>query len=350
MKILLASDAWPPQVNGVVRTMLTVMHELEALGHTVVTLTPEQCFTVPCPFYKEIRLAINPGGAVARVISEAKPDAIHIVTEGPIGIAARRWCLKNGLRFTTAYHTRFPEYLAVRYIAPKRFTYALLRWFHAPAVRVMVATESVRRELAGHGFSNLAPWGRGVDPSIFDPELRAERAEFQRPIFLYVGRVAHEKNLPAFLGLDLPGSKVVVGEGPALATLKSRFPNVHFLGKREGRALAEAYASSDVFVFPSRTDTFGLVMVEALASGVPVAAYPVPGPLDVVTNTKVGALDENLRDACLAAIACDPADCRAHAESFTWEQCAQQFRDTLRQIRRSVWQPLKRRVVPNAAS
>ncbi|HEX4192178.1 MAG TPA: glycosyltransferase, partial [Stellaceae bacterium] len=175
MKILLASDAWPPQVNGVVRTMLTVMHELEALGHTVVTLTPEQCFTVPCPFYKEIRLAINPGRAVARVIEETKPDAIHIVTEGPIGIAARRWCVKHGLRFTTAYHTRFPEYLAVRYIAPKRFTYALLRWFHAPAVRVMVATESVRHELAGHGFHNLAPWGRGVDPALFDPELREER-------------------------------------------------------------------------------------------------------------------------------------------------------------------------------
>jgi glycosyltransferase involved in cell wall biosynthesis len=329
MKILLASDAWPPQVNGVVRTMLTVMRELEALGHVVVTLTPDQCFTVPCPFYSEIRLAVNPGGAVARVIEEAKPDAIHIVTEGPIGIAARRWCLKHGLHFTTAYHTRFPEYLAVRYIAPQRFTYALLRWFHAPAARVMVATESVRRELAGHGFRNLAAWGRGVDPSLFDPALRDEPPEFKRPIFLYVGRVASEKNLPAFLGLDLPGSKVVVGEGPALSALKSRFPDVHFLGKRENRALATIYASADVFVFPSRTDTFGLVMLEALASGVPVAAFPVPGPLDVIDDIGVGALDEDLRRAALKALELPRARCREHALRFSWSACARQFLDQL---------------------
>lgn len=329
MKILLASDAWPPQVNGVVRTMMTVMRELEALGHTVVTLTPDQCFTVPCPFYKEIRLALNPSGAVARVIEETKPDAIHIVTEGPIGIAARRWCLKNNLRFTTAYHTRFPEYLAVRYIAPQRFTYALLRRFHAPAVRVMVATESVRRELASHGFRNLAAWGRGVDPSVFDPELRGEQPEFARPIFLYVGRVAHEKNLPAFLGLDLPGSKLVVGEGPALPALKRRFPDVHFIGRRENRALAEIYASADVFVFPSRTDTFGLVMLEALASGVPVAAYPVPGPLDVLDGSGAGALDEDLGRAALTALTLPRARCREHALRFTWSACARQFLDQL---------------------
>jgi 1,2-diacylglycerol 3-alpha-glucosyltransferase/glucuronosyltransferase len=329
MKILLASDAWSPQVNGVVRTMQTVMHELEALGHPVVTLTPDQCFTVPLPFYKEIKLAINPGGAVARVIEESKPDAIHIVTEGPIGIAARRWCLKNGLHFTTAYHTRFPEYLAVRYIAPKRFTYALLRRFHAPAVRVMVATESVRRELAGHGFSNLAPWGRGVDAALFDPEQRDERPEFERPIFLYVGRVAHEKNLPAFLGLDLPGSKVVVGEGPALGALKARYPDVHFLGKREGCALAKAYATADVFVFPSRTDTFGLVMLEALASGVPVAAYPVPGPLDVLAGSDAGALDEDLQVAALKALTLPRTRCRELALRFTWSACARQFLEQL---------------------
>jgi len=329
MKILLASDAWPPQVNGVVRTMITVMRELEALGHTVVTLTPEQCFTVPCPFYPEIRLAMNPGGAVAGVIEEAKPDAIHIVTEGPIGIAARRWCLKNGLHFTTAYHTRFPEYLAVRYIAPQRFTYALLRRFHAPAARVMVATESVRRELAKHGFKNLAPWGRGVDPSLFDPQLRDELPEFARPIFLYVGRVASEKNLPAFLGLDLPGSKIVVGEGPALPALRSRYPGVHFLGKRENRALAKVYASADVFVFPSRTDTFGLVMLEALASGIPVAAFPVPGPLDVIDDGNVGALDEDLRRAALKALDLPRARCREHALRFSWSACARQFLDQL---------------------
>ncbi|HLI21078.1 MAG TPA: glycosyltransferase family 1 protein [Stellaceae bacterium] len=329
MKILLASDAWPPQVNGVVRTMLTVMRELEALGHTVVTLTPHQCFTVPCPFYPEIRLALNPGGAVARMIEETKPDAIHIVTEGPIGIAARRWCVKHGLHFTTAYHTRFPEYLAVRYIAPQRFTYALLRWFHAPAARVMVATESVRRELTKHGFKNLAPWGRGVDPALFDPGLRDEAPEFPRPIFLYVGRIASEKNLPAFLSLDLPGSKVVVGEGPALPALKARFPDVHFLGKRENKGLAKVYASADVFVFPSRTDTFGLVMLEALASGVPVAAFPVPGPLDVIDQSGVGALDEDLRRAALKALELPRERCREHALRFSWSACARQFLDQL---------------------
>ena len=329
MKILLASDAWSPQVNGVVRTMQTVMHELEALGHHVVTLTPDQCVTVPCPFYGEIRLAMNARSAVARVIEETKPDAIHIATEGPIGIAARRWCLDHGLRFTTAYHTRFPEYLAVRYIAPKSFTYALLRRFHAPAVRVMVATASVRRELAEHGFSNLAAWGRGVDASLFDPELREEQPEFQRPIFLYVGRVAHEKNLPAFLGLDLPGSKVVIGDGPALATLNARYPDVHFLGKREGPALAKAYASADVFVFPSRTDTFGLVMLEALASGVPVAAYPVSGPIDVLSGSDAGALDEDLQRAALKALELPRSRCREHALRFTWSACARQFLDQL---------------------
>ncbi|HVA14550.1 MAG TPA: glycosyltransferase family 1 protein [Stellaceae bacterium] len=329
MKVLLASDAWPPQVNGVVRTMMAVMRELEALGHTIVTLTPEQCFTAPCPFYREIRLAVNPRGAAKRVIEESQPDAIHIVTEGPIGIAVRRWCLKRGLRFTTAYHTRFPEYLAVRCIAPQRFTYALLRRFHAPAARVMVATETVRRELASHGFRNLAPWGRGVDPSLFDPAFRGALPEFERPIFLSVGRIAHEKNLPAFLGLDLPGSKLVVGEGPALAALKRRFPEAHFLGRRENRALAAVYASADVFVFPSRTDTFGLVMLEALASGVPVAAYPVPGPLDVIDGSGAGALDEDLGRAALAALGVPRARCREHALSFTWSACAQQFLDQL---------------------
>jgi glycosyltransferase involved in cell wall biosynthesis len=329
MKILLASDAWSPQVNGVVRTMQTVMHELEALGHRVVALTPNQCVTLPCPFYKDIGLAVNPGGAAARVIQETEPDAIHIVTEGPIGIAVRRWCLEHGLRFTTAYHTRFPEYLAVRYIAPKRFTYAALRRFHAPAVRVMVATESVRRELAEHGFGNLAAWGRGVDASLFDPELRDERPAFQRPIFLYVGRVAHEKNLPAFLGLDLPGSKLVVGDGPALPTLRARYPDVHFLGKREGTALAKAYASADVFVFPSRTDTFGLVMLEALASGVPVAAFPVPGPIDVLSGSDAGALDEDLQRAALKALELPRSRCREHALRFSWSSCARQFLDQL---------------------
>lgn len=329
MKILLASDAWPPQVNGVVRTMLAVMRELEALGHTIAVLTPDRFRTIPCPFYREIRLALNPAAKVAQIIEEAKPDAIHIVTEGPIGIAARRWCLKAGYQFTTAYHTRFPEYLAVRYLAPRRFTYALLRRFHAPSRGVMVATESVRGELAARGFVNLVPWGRGVDPSLFDPTMRDEVPEFKRPIFLSVGRVAQEKNLPAFLSLNLPGSKVVVGEGPALASLRRRFPDAHFLGRRENGVLARLYASADVFVFPSRTDTFGLVMLEALASGLPVAAYPVPGPLDVINGSGAGVLDANLRLAALGALDVPRERCREHALSFTWTKCAQQFLERL---------------------
>jgi glycosyltransferase involved in cell wall biosynthesis len=329
MRILLASDAWPPQINGVVRTMLAVRRELEAAGHTVSVLTPDRFRTVPCPFYREIRLALNPMGKVGRIIEEAAPDAIHIVTEGPIGIATRRWCLDAGFQFTTAYHTRFPEYLAVRYLAPRQLTYSLLRRFHAPSRGVMVATESVRGELAARGFANLVPWGRGVDPALFDPTMRDELSEFKRPIFLSVGRVAQEKNLPAFLSLNLPGSKVVVGEGPALASLRRRFPDVHFLGRRENGNLARLYASADVFVFPSRTDTFGLVMLEALASGLPVAAYPVPGPLDVINGSGAGVLDANLRRAALAALDISREHCREHALSFTWTKCAEQFLDRL---------------------
>ncbi len=329
MRILLASDAWPPQINGVVRTMLSVKRELEAVGHTVSVLAPDRFRTVPCPFYKEIRLAVNSSATVGRIIQEAAPDAIHIVTEGPIGIATRRWCLNAGFQFTTAYHTRFPEYLAVRYLAPRRLTYSLLRRFHAPSRGVMVATESVRCELAEHGFANLVPWGRGVDTALFDPSMRDELSNFKRPIFLSVGRVAPEKNLPAFLSLNLPGSKVVVGEGPALASLRRRFPDAHFLGRRENASLARVYASADVFVFPSRTDTFGLVMLEALASGLPVAAYPVPGPLDVIKGSGAGVLDNNLRRAALAALDIPREQCRDHALSFTWSKCAEQFVDRL---------------------
>jgi len=329
MKILLASDAWPPQVNGVVRTMLAVKRELEALGHKVSAVTPDGFVTVPCPFYPEIRLAINPVRKVGDLIEAAEPDAIHIVTEGPIGMAVRRWCLGAGYRFTTAYHTRFPEYLAVRLLAPRRVTYAILRRFHAPSGAVMVATASVREELTARGFVNLVPWGRGVDTRLFDPALRGDLPEFPRPIFLSVGRVAQEKNLPAFLSLDLPGSKVVVGEGPALAALRRRFPSVHFLGRRENGVLARLYASADVFVFPSRTDTFGLVMLEALASGIPVAAYPVPGPLDVIDGSGAGVLDEDLGRAARAALNLPGERCREHALSFTWTACARQFVDRL---------------------
>jgi len=333
MKILLASDAWPPQVNGVVRTMLAVMRELETLGHRVVAVTPERFRTVACPFYPEIRLAINPLRTVGRLIEELAPDAIHIVTEGPIGLATRRWCLREGAQFTTAYHTRFPEYLAMRHLVPRGLTYGLLRRFHAPSRGVMVATDSVRAELAARGFGNLVPWSRGVDTAHFDPNLRADMQGMKRPIFLSVGRVAREKNLPAFLGLDLPGSKVVVGEGPALAALRRRFPDVHFLGGRDNGVLAQLYASADVFVFPSRTDTFGLVMLEALASGVPVAAYPVPGPIDLLAGSGAGALDDDLGKAARAALDVSRERCREHALSFSWRRCAEQFLDRLHPVR-----------------
>lgn len=331
MKILLATDAWPPQVNGVVRTLTELCRELRGLGHMVVTLHPGLFRTVPCPFYPEIRLALSGAGRVGNIIEAAAPDAVHIATEGPIGIAARRWCMRRAYPFTTAYHTRLPEYIAQRRVAPSRLVYALLRRFHAPAQAVMVASDAIRRELAARGFANLVDWGRGVDPELFNPGRRDDgRLELPRPIFLSVGRIAPEKNLTAFLTLDLPGSKVVVGDGPALADLRRQFPQAHFLGRRENGELASLYASADVFVFPSRTDTFGLVMLEALASGLPVAAYPVAGPLDVIGDSSAGVLDRDLRVAALACLAIPRERCRAHALTFTWKASATRFLTNLR--------------------
>ena len=329
MRILLATDAWPPQVNGVVRTLKQLVPELEKLGHAVTVLSPDLFPGIPCPFYPEIRLALGAGRRVGPMIEAAQPDAIHIVTEGPLGFAARRWCLAHRRAFTTAFHTRFPEYLAARCLVPARFTYAILRRFHAPSRGIMVATESMRRALARHGFDNMRPWSRGVDPALFDPARRDETLPFARPMFLSVGRVALEKNLATFLRLDLPGSKVVVGEGPQLESLKRKFPAAHFLGRVENGSVARLYASADVFVFPSRTDTFGLVILEALASGLPVAAFPVPGPLDVIGESGAGALDEDLGRAALAALDIPRAECRAHALRFTWTNCARQFVDGL---------------------
>jgi len=329
VKILIASDAWSPQVNGVVRTLKSILPELGAMGHAVTTLTPDMFATVPCPFYPEIRLAFGAARPAATLIEEAQPDAVHIVTEGPLGFAVRRWCLDQGFGFTTAYHTRFPEYLAARCAIPSGVTYGVLRRFHAPARGIMVATESMRVALSAKGFRNLRPWSRGVDPAKFDPDHRQEDIGFPRPIFLSVGRVAMEKNLPAFLDLDLPGSKLVVGEGPQLERLKRRYPTAHFLGHIENGALARLYASADVFVFPSRTDTFGLVLLEALASGLPVAAFPVPGPLDVIGNSGVGMLSRDLRAAALAALEISRAKCREYALQFTWTYCARQFVEQL---------------------
>jgi 1,2-diacylglycerol 3-alpha-glucosyltransferase/glucuronosyltransferase len=349
LRIAIVSDAWRPQINGVVRTIETVVKLLQAEGHEIEVFGPDRFRTLPCPTYPEIRLSLFPTARLHHMLKLFAPDAIHLVTEGPLGWAARAFCLKRDIPFTTAYHTRFPEYVRARCWIPLAWSYALVRRFHAPSAAVLVVAQSIRDELAQRGFINLVPWSRGVDIAAFKPQPRAETGH-ARPIWLYAGRLAVEKNVRAFLELDLPGTKWVVGGGPQLRELRRRYKDAQFFGSVDTQELADRYAQSDCFVFPSRTDTFGLVMVEALASGVPVAAYPVPGPLDVVTTAKVGALDEDLRAACLAAIACDPADCRAHAESFTWAQCARQFRDTLRQIPRGVWQPLKRRVVPNAAS
>ena len=330
VKILLATDAWPPQVNGVVRTLTEVSRELRGMGHTVATLHPGLFRSVPCPFYPEIRLALGAGRHIARFIEAAAPDAVHVATEGPIGLAVRRWCLKHGCDFTTAFHTRFPEYLSERRLAPARLTYALLRRFHGRAGAVMVASESLRRELASRGFGNLCAWGRGVDTDLFNPTRRGPTLDLRRPVFLSVGRIAPEKNLPAFLSLDLPGSKLVVGKGPQLADLRRQFPDVRFLGRRQNGDLASLYASADVFVFPSRTDTFGLVILEALASGLPVAAYPVAGPIDVIGDSGAGILDNDLRAAALGALQIPRERCRAHALNFTWNASALQFLRNLR--------------------
>jgi glycosyltransferase involved in cell wall biosynthesis len=333
-RILIISDAWVPQVNGVVRTLVTVTEELRRLGDTVEVIGPDRFPTVPTPGYPEIRLALAPRRRLARLAEAFAPDSVHISTEGPLGWAMRALCRRRGWRFTTSFHTKFPEYLHARTRIPTSLSWAVLRRFHAAAEGVFCATPSLARELAARGFANVMPWSRGVDLARFHPAAaEAEEAEawesLPRPIFLQAGRIAVEKNIEAFLSLDLPGSKVVVGDGPARAALMRRFPDAHFTGWRANGALARAYARADVFVFPSRTDTFGLVLLESLASGTPVAAYPVTGPLDVIGDAPVGALDEDLRAACLRALTADRADCRAHAERFSWEACARRFRDSL---------------------
>lgn len=323
LHVAIVTDAWHPQVNGVVRTLATTGRELQALGHRVSFVTPLDFRTMPCPTYPEIRLALFPDRKLALLLDAAAPCAIHIATEGPLGHAARRYCLRRGLPFTTAYHTKFPEYVRARTRVPLEWTYALMRRFHAPSSGVMVATASLRRELEAHGFANIRDWTRGVDLGLFHP--RPPVLDLPRPILMYVGRVAVEKNIAAFLSLDRPGSKVVVGDGPQRAELERRFPGAVFVGAKQGEDLAALYASADVFVFPSRTDTFGLVLIEALASGVPVAAYPVPGPLDVIGASGAGALDDDLGRAVDRALAIDRGVARAHALNFTWRNCAELF-------------------------
>ena len=324
IRLLIATDAWRPQVNGVVRSIERLVEELPRLGAEVTVLSPSWFRSVPLPTYKEIRLAIARPSTFARHIEEIKPDAIHVATEGPVGFGVRRWCLRNHRHFTTSYHTRFPEYIAKRLPVPLQITYSVLRRFHNAGNGCMVATPTLHADLAQRGFDNLMDWTRGVDGTLFRPR-EGERLPFAGPNFLYVGRIAVEKNLEAFLKLDLPGSKVVVGDGPDLARLKVAYPHVHFLGVMTGEALARAYAGADVFVFPSRTDTFGMVLLEALAAGLPVAAYPVPGPMDVIGSAPVGVLDEDLRKAALAALEIPRERCRAFALEHSWEASARQF-------------------------
>ena len=331
MRLLIATDAWAPQVNGVVRTLQRLTAELGQRGHAVMVLAPERFTTLPCPTYPEIRLALTRPGRVARMIEAFVPDHVHIATEGPIGFLARRWCRRNGHAFTTSYHTRFPEYLSARLPVPESWTYAWLRRFHNSGNGCMVATASLKAELAGRGFSHLMPWTRGVDAALFRPRPEVDLG-FARPVFLYVGRVSVEKNIAAFLDLDLPGTKLVVGGGPSLAAFKSSYPGVQFAGEKTGEELARFYSGADVFVFPSLTDTFGMVLLEALASGLPVAAYPVTGPADVIGDSGAGALDPDLGKAALAALAIDPAPCRARALEFTWDRCADGFLENIQSI------------------
>lgn len=328
MHVLVATDAWHPQINGVVRTLEATAASAARLGVRIAFLTPEGLPSFALPSYPGLRCALPFGARLARHLDDPLPDAIHIATEGPIGWTLRRLCRIRGLAFTTSFHTHFPEYVAARLPVPLAWSYAALRRFHAPAAATMVATPSLRATLTARGFGHLRSWSRGVDTALFHPGAAAP-LDWPRPIFLTVGRIAVEKNLEAFLRLDLPGTKLVVGEGPQEAELRSRFPAARFLGPRSGRDLAALFAAADVFVFPSRTDTFGIVQLEALASGVPVAAFPVPGPRDLIGDAPVGVLDHDLRRACLAALELSRTACRAYAERFSWESCTRQFLSNL---------------------
>jgi glycosyltransferase involved in cell wall biosynthesis len=341
MRIALATDAWAPQVNGVVRTLSMTVNQLVARGHDVELITPERFLTIPMPGYREIRLAVAPRFGARKALSEFAPDIVHIATEGPIGWSARAWCLSRGKPFTSAFHTRFPDYASVRTgLSPDRF-WPIMRRFHKPSRAVLAATPGLRAELAERGIEHTRLWSRGVDTQLFRPDRAPHPllASLPKPLFLSVGRIAKEKNLKAFVGAAVAGTKVVVGDGPMLEELKARYPDVLFMGSLQGEELASAYAAADVFVFHSLTDTFGLVMVEALASGVPVAGFPVPGPLDIIgllgrgpemqLAERVGVLDGNLESAMIAALACNRGAAADYGRSFSWARCTDQFEDAL---------------------
>lgn len=336
MRIILASDAWHPQVNGVVRSLSTTVDQLRGLGHDVEVIEPSRFWTVPCPTYPEIRLSLACARKVRKILNEIQPDTIHIATEGPIGWAARSWCIKNGQRYTTAFHTRFPDYVSIRTGIPVNWMWKIMRRFHGRAERTFTATASLANELKSRGLERTHLWPRGVDLDQFNSDVTPHpaMADLPRPILLNVGRVAPEKNIEAFLDLDIVGTKVVVGNGPAFARMKAAYPNVLFLGPKHGAELARAYAAADVFVFPSRTDTFGLVNIEALACGVPVAAYPVPGPADILGREecgvhggteRIGALDEDLGKAVARALTADRRAAAVEAANYSWDRCTSLF-------------------------
>lgn len=328
MKIIIATDAWSPQVNGVVRTYENMQREIEAMGHELRIIHPGEFKTIPCPSYPSIRLAIFPGKGIARIIEEFAPDAIHVATEGPVGHAARKYCLSHGIPFTTSYHTQFPEYIRARAPIPLNTSYAYMRRFHGAAERTYVPTKHMKQLLEKKGFENIVIWSRGVNRQIFKPGDK-NFLDLPRPIYVYMGRVAVEKNIEAFLNMSLQGTKLVVGDGPDLEKLKSQYPDVHYTGYKFGEELARYIAASDVFVFPSLTDTFGIVLLEAMACGIPVAAYPVTGPIDVVKQGVSGIIDDDLEKACKAAIDLNPQDCVDYASTYSWQNSAQTFVDNL---------------------
>ena len=331
MKIMIITDAWDPQVNGVVRTLKQTRAELTAMGHEVEMITPNGFKSIPCPTYPDIALSLFPGKEVARRIKAFAPDAMHIATEGPLGLSARSYAVKNHLPFSTAYHTRFPEYVKARTGIPLAITYTFIRWFHGPSMAVMAPTIVVKDDLEKYGLNNVVLWSRGVDLDVFKMQ-ESKALNTAHPIFLYVGRVAIEKNINAFLEIDLPGSKWVVGDGPAMAGIKEKYPDINYLGVLQQHELAKVYAAADVFVFPSKTDTFGLVLLEAMACGTPVAAYPVTGPIDVLGDSPAGAMNADLREACIAALRIPREVARAHAEKFSWRAASEQFLNHLKPV------------------
>lgn len=340
MVVLIATDAWLPQINGVVRTLESLAVSARKLHASIEFLTPQGFPSLPLPTYPGLRCAIPTRREIARRISAVRPDSIHIATEGPIGLAVRNYCLRRNLAFTTSFTTRFAEYVSARCSVPVSWGYRVLRHFHAPAAATMVSTPSLMAELEARGFGHLRMWSRGVDTDLFRPDVAAP-LDLPRPIFLNVGRIAVEKNLEAFLSLDLPGSKVVIGHGPQEAELRARFPDVHFLGAMSGVELAAHYAAADVFVFPSRTDTFGVVQLEALACGLPIAAFPVTGPRDVIGEARIGAMKEDLRQACLEALEMSREVCRVHALRYSWETSARQFLSNVVALNRTAAVPAR---------